>query len=177
MSAGTVDARTTGVRRAACWRLSDWQKRRGQDVQTASQIIWENVWFTKNFDPIVSRVPTPPFDHHELAERVLRYREHEHEPAQPRVVQWLHTRGPQGLPGLRHRRLDGLLAGRRSPDCQFPSTQSSEINAFIGKFLGQSTNTNVALIDGSFQAQPTDLSTSHSPPAFSHSLSRSATSG
>lgn len=72
--AGALDERValtipqeSGSGGAACWRLSDYQKSQGTDVQTASHIITENVWFSKNFDPHVNQVNRLPFDHHSLA--------------------------------------------------------------------------------------------------------------
>src|SRR5690606_1305087 len=52
---------------SACWRLSDYQKSQGQNVQTAQQIITENVWFSKEFEKHVNQVNRLPFDHHMLA--------------------------------------------------------------------------------------------------------------
>ncbi|EJD54138.1 hypothetical protein AURDEDRAFT_53162 [Auricularia subglabra TFB-10046 SS5] len=146
---------------AACWRLSDWQKSRGQDVQTASQIIGENVWFSKNFDPFVSRVPTLPVDHHELAALVA--------PRGLYVIEntsmnWLGNESCNGCMRAGHKIYQAFGAADSMgfsqvgghQHCQFPSAQSSELNAFIGKFLlGQSTNTNVVRTDGSFQFNET----------------------
>ena len=52
---------------AACWRISDAMKRNGQNVQTASQIVTENVWFSPTFNTYVNRVNDLPIDHHLLA--------------------------------------------------------------------------------------------------------------
>jgi len=52
---------------AACWRISDKVFADGGNIQTAHEIVGENVWFSTNFNPYVNSIPTLPFDHHMLA--------------------------------------------------------------------------------------------------------------
>lgn len=52
---------------SACWRLSDAQLRAGQVVQTASEIVTENVWESVEFSMFANDTDLLPFDHHELA--------------------------------------------------------------------------------------------------------------
>ena len=74
MVAGAFDERIvliipqeSGSGGSACWRLSDAMRVQGINVQTASQIITENVWFSKSFESYANSVNKLPFDHHMLA--------------------------------------------------------------------------------------------------------------
>ncbi|KAK0725228.1 hypothetical protein B0H67DRAFT_481889 [Lasiosphaeris hirsuta] len=124
---------------AACWRISDQQKSSGKNIQTANQIIGENVWFSKNFDPYTKSTTTIPADHHMLAALTV-----------PRGVavfendiDWL---GPVSTTGcMKAARLiykaygvpnymGFSLTGGHS-HCQFPSGQQSELTQYIDYFL------------------------------------------
>ncbi|KAF3918392.1 hypothetical protein ABW20_dc0103899 [Dactylellina cionopaga] len=141
---------------SACWRLSDYQKSQGQNVQTASQIITENVWFSTAFNANVNQVSRLPFDHHSLAGLVA-----------PRglfvientSMEWLgnlSTYGCMKVGSLIYQALGvssnmGYSQVGHSDHCGFPSSQSADLNAFINRFLlGQSVTTNVFRTDGSF---------------------------
>ncbi|KAL2117619.1 hypothetical protein VTJ04DRAFT_7279 [Mycothermus thermophilus] len=129
----------SGAGGAACWRISDEQKSRGANIQTASQIITENPWFSRNFDPYVRSITTMPQDHHFLAAMIV-----------PRGlavfennIDWL---GPvsttgcmkagraiykaYGVPGNMG---FSLIGGHNH--CMFPSGQNQELNSFINYFL------------------------------------------
>ena len=142
---------------SACWRLSKYQQSQGQNVQTAPEIVGENVWFSKSFDANVNNLDKLPFDHHTLAGLIA-----------PRglivientSMEWLGALSTYGC----------MLAARKQwealgvPDnmgysqvgnhnhCAFPSSQNPELTAFINKFLlnQSSANTNVFKTDGSF---------------------------
>jgi len=124
---------------AACWRISDQQKSSGKNIQTANQIIGENVWFSKNFDPYTKSATTIPADHHMLAALIV-----------PRGlisfendIDWL---GPvsttacmkagrliykaYGVPN----NMGFSLVGGHS-HCQFPSSQQPELTQYINYFL------------------------------------------
>ena len=124
---------------AACWRISDQQKSSGKNIQTASQIVGENVWFSKNFDQHTRSTSSLPADHHMLAALTV-----------PRGVavfendiDWL---GPVSTTGcMKAGRLiykaygvptamGFSLVGGHS-HCQFPSNQQSELTAYINRFL------------------------------------------
>ncbi|KAK0649024.1 hypothetical protein B0T16DRAFT_389167 [Cercophora newfieldiana] len=124
---------------AACWRISDQQKSAGKNIQTAGQIIGENVWFSKNFDPYTRSTSTIPADHHMLAALIV-----------PRGlvpfendIDWL---GPVSTTGcMKAGRLiykaygvptnmGFSLTGGHS-HCQFPSGQQSELTQYINYFL------------------------------------------
>ncbi|KAJ3042201.1 carbohydrate-binding module 1 [Rhizophlyctis rosea] len=139
----------SGAGGAACWRISDSLKSQGQNIQTASQIITENVWFSPNFNANVNRVTQLPFDHHMLAGLIA-----------PRGlyvtdnnIDWLGPRSGitcmaaaqkiyQAL-GVTNNIGYSLIGGHNH--CSFPSGQNSELNAFVQKFLlnQSSANTNV----------------------------------
>ncbi|OCH94837.1 hypothetical protein OBBRIDRAFT_721831 [Obba rivulosa] len=54
----------------ACWRLSLWEQQHGSVVQTATEIVTENVWFSTNFANFVNTLNVLPYDHHLLAAMV-----------------------------------------------------------------------------------------------------------
>ncbi|KAL1633831.1 carbohydrate-binding module 1 [Neofusicoccum ribis] len=154
--AGALDDRValtipqeSGAGGAACWRISDQQKAAGKNIQTASQIVTENVWFSKAFEQYTSRVPSLPEDHHMLAALVA--------PRGLLVIEndidWL---GPVSTTGcMKVGRLIYKAAG--APDamgfslvgghnhCSFPSAQQPELSAFIDKYLlkGSSSTANI----------------------------------
>lgn len=141
---------------SACWRLSDAMKSQGKNVQTASQIITENVWFSKSFEPFVNSVAGLPFDHHMLAGLVA-----------PRGLfiientsqEWLGNESCFGCMKTAHKIWEALgvpdamgvsQVGNHN-HCQFPSSQQSELTAFINKFLlDQTANTSIMRTDGGF---------------------------
>jgi len=134
---------------AACWRISDSEKAKGKNIQTASQIIGENVWLSTRFNNYARNTATLPVDHHQLAALVA-----------PRGlylmennIDWL---GPVSTTAcMKTGRLIYKALG--VPDnmgfslvggnghCQFPSSQQgTELTAFINKFLlGGTGNTNI----------------------------------
>jgi hypothetical protein len=59
-------AQESGSGGAASWRISEAQKKAGQNVQTLRQIVQENVWFTPSFGQFAESVDKLPFDQHEV---------------------------------------------------------------------------------------------------------------
>ncbi|KAK4187801.1 hypothetical protein QBC35DRAFT_384133 [Podospora australis] len=129
----------SGAGGAACWRISDAEKSRGQNIQTAQQIVGENPWFSKNFDPYVRSIPTIPQDHHFLAAMIA-----------PRGlavfennIDWLGPVSTTGCMkagraiykahGVPNNMGFSLIGGHNH--CQFPSGQNSEVNQYISYFL------------------------------------------
>jgi hypothetical protein len=134
---------------AACWRVSDIEHNAGKNIQTASEIVGENVWFSTAFNSYANQISNLPVDHHELAALVS-----------PRGlfviendIDWL---GPVsttacmkvgriiynsiGVPDA----MGFSLVGGHS-HCAFPSSQSSQLNAFISKYLqnGSASTANI----------------------------------
>lgn len=129
----------SGAGGAACWRISDQQKSSGANIQTAGQIIGENPWFSKNFDPYVKSIPTIPQDHHFLAALIV-----------PRGliafennIDWLGPVSTTGCMkagraiyksyGVPNNMGFSLVGGHNH--CQFPSNQQSELTSYINYFL------------------------------------------
>lgn len=136
---------------SACWRLSDYQMSTGTNVQTASEIVGENVWFSKNFDAYSNSVTQLPFDHHMLAGLVA-----------PRGIyvientsmEWLGALSTYGCMKAAHLIWQALgvpdnmgysQVGNHN-HCQFPSSQQSELTAFVNKFLLDQSSANTAVM-------------------------------
>ncbi|OBT57318.1 hypothetical protein VE04_03184 [Pseudogymnoascus sp. 24MN13] len=140
---------------AACWRISDSVFAAGGNIQTAHEIVGENVWFSPNFNAYVNTIPTMPFDHHMLAglvaPRGLFVMEHN--------IDWL---GPMATTGcmktgqMIYKALgvpDNMGFSETTPHnhCSFPSSQQADLTAFVQKFLfDQNTNTAVSKSDQTF---------------------------
>jgi len=143
---------------SACWRLSDAMFAEGDDVQTAHEIVDENVWFALSFDAFVNATSTLPFDHHSLAALVA--------PRGMYVIEntayeWLGPWSCYGCMKTGHLVWEGLgvpnnmgfsQVGNHT-HCVFPTAeQGGELTAFVGKFLlgDPTTNTTVMRTDGNF---------------------------
>lgn len=154
--AGAYDSRIaltipqeSGSGGSACWRLSDAEEGAPQLVQTASEIVTENVWFSTAFNAFSNQTTLLPFDHHMLAGLIA-----------PRALfvidnsgyQWL---GPWscwgcmtvaqkiwvalGVPDNM-----GFSMSANHSHCVFPDYQQPELFAFINKFLlDQPANTSI----------------------------------
>ncbi|CAK7212280.1 carbohydrate-binding module 1 [Sporothrix curviconia] len=124
---------------AACWRISDSQKSAGKNIQTAGEIVGENVWFSKNLNAFTSKTNTMPEDHHMLAAlaapRGLFVIEND--------IDWL---GPVSTTGcMKAGRL--IYKGAGVPNnmgfslvgghshCMFPSAQQADLTTYINHFL------------------------------------------
>ena len=129
----------SGAGGAACWRISDQQKAAGANIQTAQQIVGENPWFSKNFDPHVRSVPSIPQDHHFLAAMIV-----------PRGlvafennIDWLGPVSTTGCMkagraiykayGVPNNMGFSLVGGHGH--CQFPGNQNAELTSYINYFL------------------------------------------
>ncbi|KAL0954219.1 hypothetical protein HGRIS_005347 [Hohenbuehelia grisea] len=141
---------------SACWRLSDSQKSSGQNVQTASQIVGENPWFSPNFNQYSNGVSRVPADHHMLSGLVAPRGLYVIENTSMEWLGNLSTYGCQRAGKLIYQALGvGANMGYSQigghDHCQFPSSQQSELTAFINKFLlDGSGNTDVFRTDGNF---------------------------
>ena len=124
----------------ATWRISDFQKSQGTNVQTLSEITGENDWFSGSFAQFNVAATKLPFDHHMLMGMVA----------------------PRGLLAIDNTGIDWLTApsswggeqaGRmiyqslgvpanlgasqvsHGDHCAFQASQQPEVDAFIKKFL------------------------------------------
>lgn len=142
---------------SAAWRVSDAQRAAGQNVQTLSQIVTENVWFRSSFSQFSSTATRLPFDHHQImglvAPRALLVIENTD-------MEWLGNvstytasvaaREIWSALGIADRMGVSQVGGHQH--CAFPSSQQAELNAFVDKFLigNGNGNTNVVRTDGNF---------------------------
>lgn len=131
----------SGAGGSACWRIADWQVSQGDNVQTASQIITENVWLSPAFDSHVNNVESLPFDHHMVAGLIAPRAVYAMENADMEWLGWTATYGCMAAARKQWEALDALdnfgysqVGGNQH--CSFPSSkQGTELTAFIEKFL------------------------------------------
>ncbi|RZJ13794.1 MAG: dockerin-like protein [Rubrivivax sp.] len=164
LMAGALDERLaltivqeSGSGGAAAWRVSDAQKAAGQNVQTLSQIVQENVWFRSSFSQFGARATRLPYDHHQVlglvAPRGLLVIENTsmewlgNQSAWTAALAARETYAALGTPDAM-----GLSQVGGHNHCQLPASQEVEVNAFVDRFLkGQSgVDTNVVHTDGGF---------------------------
>ncbi|KAI0343761.1 hypothetical protein BDW22DRAFT_1344705 [Trametopsis cervina] len=149
-------AQESGSGGDACWRLSKFEQDSGSAVQTATEIVTENVWFSTLFNNYVNNLNTLPFDHHLLAALIA-----------PRALLslentdyvWLSPLSSWGCMNAAHTVWQALgvpdnhgfiQAGGHS-HCAFPSSQTSQLNAYFSKFLqGQNIATNFFTTNNQF---------------------------
>lgn len=131
----------SGAGGSACWRIANWQQQQGQNVQTAPQIVQENVWFSPAFNSHVNNVNSLPFDHHMVAGLVAPRAMYVMENADMEWLGWTATYGCMGAARKQWEALNALdsfgysQVGGNS-HCSFPSSkQGTELTAFINKFL------------------------------------------
>ncbi|EAU87170.2 Cip2 [Coprinopsis cinerea okayama7 len=146
-----------GTGGAGCWRIADQLRDEGLTVQTGSQIITENVWFSTRFDEYANKTGVLPFDHHFLsamvAPRGLLVLEHS-------GIDWL---GPESTYGcvsaarkvwqaLGAQRNVGFLQAGEHNHCQFPESQRKDLEAYFDRFLkGKRAETGHFKTDGEFE--------------------------
>ncbi|KZS96871.1 hypothetical protein SISNIDRAFT_287917 [Sistotremastrum niveocremeum HHB9708] len=161
--AGAFDSRIaltipqeSGSGGAACWRISDWQLATGTNVQTAHEIVQENVWFSTAFDPFVNDTSTLPVDHHLLAGLVA--------PRGLFVIEntaydWLGTQSTNGCMRTGRKVFEALGVADNMGfsqignhlHCDFPASQQGNLTNFIDKFLfNKNTDTNIVVSDGNY---------------------------
>lgn len=125
---------------SASWRVSDDQKAAGQNVQTLSQIVTENVWFTDNFKRFGQTANRLPIDQHSVmamvAPRGLLVIENT-------SMEWLGNRSAytSALGAREVWRAFGAEADFGFSQlgdhnhCQLPNAQVPEVANFVEKFL------------------------------------------
>lgn len=144
----------------ACWRLSLFEQNSGQVVQTATEIVTENVWFSSLFNNYVNNLDVLPFDHHLLAALVA-----------PRALLglentdfvWLSPFSSFGCMTATHTVFQalgipqnhGFIQQGGHQHCQFPSNQTAPLDAFFAKFLqGSDVSTDDFSTNGVFNGVP-----------------------
>ncbi|KAL1872468.1 hypothetical protein VTK73DRAFT_1465 [Phialemonium thermophilum] len=131
---------------AACWRVSDSEKSKGKNIQTAGQIVGENAWFSPRFNSYTSKTNTMPEDHHFLAALVaprgLFVIENDIDWLGPVSTTVCMKAGRQIYKALGVGPNMGFsLVGGHS-HCQFPSATTANLNSYIDAFLGAGGKTN-----------------------------------
>lgn len=167
LMAGALDERIaltivqeSGSGGAAAWRVSDAQKAAGQNVQTLSQIVQENVWFRSSFAQFGTSATRLPYDHHQVlglvAPRGLLVLENT-------SMEWLGNQSAWTA-ALAAREIYAALGvadhmgvsqqGGHS-HCTLPAAQAVEVNAFVDRFLkgAAGVNTDVLRTDGTFAVE------------------------
>lgn len=134
---------------ASGWRTADALKATGQNVQTLSQIITENCWFSRSFNQFNGNTNKLPYDHHEVlalcAPRGLLVIEN------PDFT-WLGNESCFNTTyaarmiyealGVRNNIGYSSIGGHGH--CVFPSSQQPELTAYIKRFLlDQNADTNI----------------------------------
>ncbi len=125
---------------AASWRVSDAQKKAGQNVQTLSQIVTENCWFRANFSQFSSSAEKLPFDHHMImalcAPRALLVIENTWMEWLGNLSTWTTANAARfvwealGVPDHM-----GFSQIGHSDHCGYPDVQIPELEAYVKKFL------------------------------------------
>jgi len=134
----------------ACWRLSDAEQAAGNVVQTASEIVTENVWFALSFDQFSNDTDLLPFDHHSLAGLIA-----------PRALlaientfyEWLSPWSSDGCMLAAHTIWEalgvpnnmGFTQDGNHSHCVFPDDQVDALEAYISKFLLDDDTTNTTV--------------------------------
>ena len=131
----------------ACWRISEYEQDSGSQVQTATEIVTENAWFSSSFDSYVNNLNTLPYDHHLLAALIaprglISYENTDYV--------WLSALSGFGCMTATHTVYQALgvatnhgfeQVGGHS-HCAWPSSLTPTLEAFVNKFLrGQSVST------------------------------------
>ncbi|KAK3686162.1 hypothetical protein B0T22DRAFT_443254 [Podospora appendiculata] len=146
-----------GAGGSGCWRVETWQNANGYSVQDAKEIVGENVWFSTSFNAYVNNINALPFDHHMLAALVSPRPLYVIENTSMEWLGKVSTYACMGAARKQYQALGALDSFGYSQvgghdHCSFPSSQSAELNAFIGKFLLGNANagsTNVFRTDQS----------------------------
>ncbi|KAG9234068.1 hypothetical protein BJ875DRAFT_510599 [Amylocarpus encephaloides] len=128
-----------GTGGGGCWRIADAIYSTGGNVQTASELVQENVWVGKVFENFTSAVTTLPFDHHSLAAlmapRGLFVIEND--------IDWLAPASTLGCMKAASKVWDAMwesdsfgysMMGLHN-HCSFPDSQKADLTAFVDKFL------------------------------------------
>lgn len=131
----------SGAGGSACWRIAAWQQQQGQNVQTAPQIVGENVWLGPAFNSHVNSLNNLPFDHHMVAGLIAPRAIYVMENSDMEWLGWTATYGCMGAARKQWEALGALnnfgysQVGGNS-HCSFPSAkQGTELTAYINKFL------------------------------------------
>lgn len=131
----------------ACWRISKYESSKGSQVQTATEIVTENVWFSSNFNNYVNNLNVLPYDHHLLAALVapralISYANTDYVWLSPLASYGCMTAARTVYQALGVSQNVGFEQVGGHSHCAWPSSLTPTLNAFFNKFLlGQSVST------------------------------------
>lgn len=129
----------SGAGGAACWRVSDAEKAQGKNIQTAEQIVGENVWFSPRFNTWTTQTSALPYDHHMLAglvaPRGLYVPENDIDWLGPVSTTACMRAGRMIYEALGSKTSMGISVATNHGHCQFPAGQNAELTQFIDYFL------------------------------------------
>lgn len=146
----------SGNEGASAWRLCDAQQATGQNIQTLSGTIAENVWFAKEFNKFGGQTDKLPFDQHEIfalcAPRGLLVIDNpDFDPLGNLCSYYTSAAGHTAYEALGVPDNMGYSSVGGHGHCLFPDSQLPELKTFIQKFLlGQEVSTKVFRSDKSF---------------------------
>jgi len=133
-------AQESGSGGAASWRISEAQKKAGQNVQTLRQIVHENVWFTPGFGQFAEQVDKLPFDQHEvmglIAPRGLLVVENTSMEWLGNQSAWYDALAAREIwRALGNPSAMGVSQVGGHDHCRLPASQYGVVNAFARRFL------------------------------------------
>ncbi|KAM7189412.1 hypothetical protein V8F20_010142 [Naviculisporaceae sp. PSN 640] len=130
-----------GTGGAGSWRVADALYAQGANVQTARQLVTENTWMSKRFEPYVKEVTRIPTDHHFLpalvAPRGLFVVESNIEWLGPNSTTIAMRAGREIYAALGVKSNMGfyLEESEQHAHCRFPANAGPALGAFYGRFL------------------------------------------
>ncbi|KAE9404052.1 carbohydrate esterase family 15 protein [Gymnopus androsaceus JB14] len=131
----------------AGWRISLYEQDNGAVVQTATEIVQENVWFTEGFSNFVNELNVLPYDHHSLLAMVaprglMAYENTDFVWLSPVSAFGCETGARTVFQALGAIDSHGFIQDGGHEHCVFPAALDASLDAFIGRFLlGQNVST------------------------------------
>lgn len=132
----------------ACWRLSLFEQNSGSSVQTATEIVTENAWFSANFNNYVNNLNSLPYDHHLLLAMVaprglVTYENTDYVWLSPLSSYGCVTAARTVYTALGVQSNHGFEQVGGHSHCAWPTSLTPTLNAFFNKFLlSQNVDTN-----------------------------------
>ncbi|KAJ3977794.1 hypothetical protein EV361DRAFT_467037 [Lentinula raphanica] len=131
----------------AGWRISLYEQNQGSVVQTATEIVTENVWFSPSFNNYVNTLNVLPYDHHSLLAMVaprglIAFENTDYVWLSPVSAFGCETAARTVFEALGVSENHGFEQVGGHAHCAWPSDLTPALDAFINKFLlGQNVST------------------------------------
>ncbi|KIK69580.1 carbohydrate esterase family 15 protein [Collybiopsis luxurians FD-317 M1] len=132
----------------AGWRISLYEQNSGSVVQTATEIVGENVWFSTSFNNYVNNLNSLPYDHHLLLAMVaprglIAFENTDYVWLSPVSAFGCETAARTVYQALGVSQNHGFEQVGGHAHCAWPTSLTPALDAFINKFLlGQNVSTN-----------------------------------